>query len=231
MPSSSSAPIPGSPALSTTSTQILPPHLPQHLRPSTIVTRKDQISSLNAYEGLLTASKAYTQALLALSTASNDFAFALQDCARLKGSHKVGPQLHAASGLEFLVASHSKLLADGFWKDFSIPLLEAFDSHRAAVAERQMAHDRVMAERSRELQECEEKQLRGAAKKRGKERDLGSFRKALEELQRLVNGLDEERATHYVDVLGAEEEEWDRVANRVGSKAGYHLNDCCDADH
>ncbi|CAO1626460.1 unnamed protein product [Parajaminaea phylloscopi] len=207
-------PMPGSPALSATSSS-LGPTLPPHLRPSTIVTRKDQAESLHAYEGLLTASKAYTQALLSLSSASNDFAFALQDCARLKGAHKVGSQLHAASGLEFLVASHSKLLADEFWKGFSIPLLEAFDAHRQAVAERQMAHERAMAERSRELKECEEKNLRGAAKKRGKERDLGSFRRALEELQRMVNGLDEERAGHYVEVLGAEEEEWDKIATRV----------------
>lgn len=214
--------MPGSPAMSTASSS-LAPHLPPHLRPSTIVTRKDQADSLAAYEGLLTASKAYTQALLGLSSASNDFAFALQDCARLKGSHKVGSQLHAASGLEFLVASHSKLLADEFWKGFSIPLLESFDTHRQAVAERQMAHERVMAERSRELKECEEKNMRGAARKRGKERDLGSFRRALEELQRMVNGLDEERAGHYVEVLGAEEEEWENVVTRVSVRSMHSV--------
>lgn len=210
--------MPGSPALSATSSN-LAPTLPVHLRPVTIVTRKDQAESLSAYESLLTASKAYTQALLSMSSASNEFAFALQDCARLKGAHKVGSQLHAASGLEFLVASHSKMLADEFWKGFSIPLLEAFDSHRQTVAERQMAHERAMAARSRELKECEEKNLRGAAKKRGKERDLGSFRRALEELQRMVNGLDEERAGHYVDVLAAEEEEWDKISTRVSTEA------------
>lgn len=221
-------PVPGSPALSAASFH-LGPHVPPHLRPAAIVSRKDQALSISAYETLLTASKSYTQALLGLSGASNDFAFALQECARLKGAHRVGPQLHAASGLEFLVASHSKLLADSFWKDFSIPLLEAFDAHRLAVAERQVAHDRAMAERSRELKLCEERNLVGGGYRRGGgsgdgggdgiapgRRDLVSFRRALEELQRLVDGLDEERAAHYVDVLAAEEEEWDKVADRVG---------------
>lgn len=212
-------PVPPSPAL-TASTASLPASIPAHLRPSTIVTRKDQVDSLNAYEALLTASKAYTQALLAMSTASNDFAFALQDCARLKGAHKVGSQMHAASGLEFLVASHTKLLADEFWKGFSIPLLEGYDSHRQAVSERQIAHDLVMAQRSKELKECENRNLRGMDAKgkkgaRNNHRDLGSFRRALEELQRLVDGLDEERASHYLEVLAAEEEEWDKVNNRV----------------
>ncbi|PWN18215.1 hypothetical protein BCV69DRAFT_253025, partial [Microstroma glucosiphilum] len=209
-----------SPAPSTTSSSnVLPPHLPPHLRPSVLVTRKDQAASLTAYEILLGASKSYTQALLALSGASTHFAHALQECARLKGAHQVGSQLHAASGLEYLVASHAKLLADGFWKDFSIPLLEAFDEHRRATAERELNHAKVMAEKSRHLKECEEQNLRGGGAKgkgkRGLDRDLGSFRRALEELQRLVDGLDEERAGHYVEVLAAEEEEWDRVASKL----------------
>lgn len=210
-------PVPGSPALSATSSNI-GPHLPPHLRPSLIVTRKDQAASLNAYEALLASSKAYTQALLSMANASNEFAGALQECSRLKGAHKIGSQLQAASGLEYLVSNHSKLLADSFWKDFSIPLLESFDDYRRNNAERLLSHEKVMAERSRELKECEEKNLRGAAnakRRGGKERDLGSFRRALEELQRLVDGLDEERAAHYVEVLAAEEEEWDKVSIKV----------------
>lgn len=210
-------PVPGSPALSATSSNI-GPHLPPHLRPSLIVTRKDQAASLDAYESLLTSSKSYTQALLSLANASNEFAHSLQECSRLKGAHKIGSQLQAASGLEYLISNHSKLLADSFWKDFSIPLLESFDDYRRNGAERLLSHEKVMAQRSKELKDCEEQNLRGAAnarRKGGKERDLGTFRKALEELQRLVDGLDEERAGHYVEVLAAEEEEWDKVSNRV----------------
>ena len=108
------------------------------------------------------------------------------------------------------------MLADWFWREFSIPLLEGFDDFRRSAAERQASHERNVLQKSKELKECEERHLRrGGRRKAGKDRDLQSFRRALCELQGLVDGLEEERASHYVEVLAAEEEEWDKVASRV----------------
>ena len=49
-------------------------------------TRTDMRNSLDTYERLLSAAKAYRNAMLSLASATSNFASALEDCARQKGA-------------------------------------------------------------------------------------------------------------------------------------------------
>lgn len=184
------------------------------LGPSIIVTRADMRNSLQAFEGLLSASKSYTSAMLAMSEASAHLAASLEACARVKGAHQAGSSLQAAAGLHHLLANSQSLLADVLWRDVSIPLLEHFDAYRSATAERQVAHEATIREKSRLLNETEARNMRTAKRK---ERDLNSFRRALAELQQQVETLDEIKADYYHEVLQSEEEVWSFIQDKVSS--------------
>ncbi|KAN0064157.1 hypothetical protein ACQY0O_003324 [Thecaphora frezii] len=181
-------------------------------RPGLLITRADLRNSLNAYEKLLTSAKAYTNAMLAMAKASSDLACALEECARVKGAHESGPSLQAAGGLHFLKSNYEQVLCDTFWKDFSIPLLSHYDTYRAACNDRQMAHDKAINEKSKQLKEAEARNMRTG---RRRERDLNQFRRALQELQAHVDELDEIKAQYYHEVLESEEEVWEFITSKV----------------
>lgn len=205
--------VPPSPTLSarTTATtlgmagsKLLPPHL---------VTRSDLRASLGALESLLTASKAYTSALLALGSASSELGVALEACSRSKGAHHVGSGLLATSGIHFMASNSLSILADAWWRETAIPLLEHHDMYTQACADRITQHERTLATKSKELNEAEARNRKEAKSKHG--RDLGSFRRALAELQKRVDELDEEKARYYHDILESEEESWSFVQDKV----------------
>lgn len=54
--------------------------------PAVIITRSNMRESLNTYDNLLKAAKVYRNAMMALATATSEFASALEDCARQKGA-------------------------------------------------------------------------------------------------------------------------------------------------
>lgn len=66
--------------------------------------------SVSAYESLLSTSKSYRNALIALSTASTALAGAMGECARVKGAGEAGEGLLAASGLHYMVANSGQVL-------------------------------------------------------------------------------------------------------------------------
>ena len=203
---------PPSPSLSahTTATNI---GLPSNRLPSHLINRADLRSSLDAYDGLLTASKAYAQALMTMSSASSEVAIALETCSRLKGAHDAGAGLLAASGIQHMSSNSWSILADSFWKDISIPLLEHHDLYVQACADRTMQHEKAILEKSRSLHDAEKRNRKQAKGKVG--RYLGSFRRALNELQKHVDELDEEKARYYSEVLEGEEECWSFVQDRT----------------
>lgn len=203
---------PPSPTMSahTTATNI---GLPFARLPAQLINRTDLRNSLSAYETLLTASKAYTQALIALGSASSELAVALESCSRLKGGHKVGSGLLAASGVHHMASNSWSILADTFWKDTSIPLMEHHDLYVQACTERTIQHEKAITQKSRLLNEAERRNQKESKSKIG--RDLHSFRRALLELQKHVDDLDEEKARYYADVLEGEEECWTFVQEKV----------------
>ncbi|KAK0548537.1 hypothetical protein OC846_001357 [Tilletia horrida] len=181
-------------------------------RPAILVTRADLRASLTAFEGLLSAAKGYTNVMLTMAQASAELGSALEACARVKGAHESGASMHAASALHFLMSNYQQVMADSLWKDFSIPLLSHYDTYRAAVAERQVAHEQAVAEKSKQLKETEARNMRTG---RRKERDLSSFRRALAELQAQVDSLDELKAQYYHEVIESEEEVWEFILSKV----------------
>lgn len=180
--------------------------------PSITITRKDLAASTLAYQRLLSASKAYTSDILSLSSSSSELASALDECSRLKGSHESSSQLQALSGLYYLVSSYNQVLADSFWKDFSIPLLNHFDLYNATNIDRSITNEKLLSEKSRVLKEMEMKNLKNGRKK---ERDLNSFRKALNELQQQVEEIDRIKSDYYHELLQSEEECWKLVMEKV----------------
>ncbi|KAI3614636.1 hypothetical protein CBS9595_003907 [Malassezia furfur] len=181
--------------------------------PDVYIRRADIDDSLAAYERLLQASKAYTNTMLAMSKASSELAQALEDCSRVKGAHACGPSFQAACGLHYLKANYEQVLCDTFWKEFSIPLLSQLDVYRTTVRERQAAHEKAIAEKSRLLKEIEARHHREGKRRT---RDLNSFRLMLSELQAKINELEELKAQHYTDALEYEEQTWDFLASKVG---------------
>lgn len=181
-------------------------------RPPVYIRRADICASLQAYERLLSASKAYTSSMLAMSKASSDLAEALEDCSRLKGAQSSGPAFQAASGLHYLKSNYEQVLCDTFWKECSIPLLSQLDVYRTSVQERQLAHEATMATHSRVLKDIETKYQKEGRKKK---RDLNSFRTMLTELQEKVHEMEDIKARHYTDVLENEEQTWAFLASKV----------------
>lgn len=212
---------PPSPTMSahTTATNI---GLPFTRLPAQLINRTDLRNSLSAYETLLTASKAYTQALIALGSASSELAVALESCSRLKGAHKVGSGVLAASGVHHMASNSWSILADTFWKDTSIPLMEHHDLYVQACTERTIQHEKAITQKSRLLNEAERKNQKESRSKVG--RDLHSFRRALLELQKHVDDLDEEKARYYADVLEGEEECWAFVQDKITTSLRSQLD-------
>ncbi|PWN52141.1 hypothetical protein IE53DRAFT_303795, partial [Violaceomyces palustris] len=200
---------PPSPTLSSTTRASI--DLPSG-RPPVLITRADLRNSLQAYEKLLSTSKAYTNTMLLMAKASSDLAAALEECARVKGAHESGSGLQAASGLHYLKSNYEQVLCDTFWKDFSIPLLSHYDTYKSSCTERQMSHDKAISEKSRQLKETESRNLREG---RRKERDLNSFRRALADLQSKVDEIDDLKSQYYHEVLESEEEVWEFILAKV----------------
>lgn len=196
--------------------------LPSARLPVQLINRADLRNSLSAYETLLTASKAYTQALIAVGSASSELATALETCSRLKGAHKVGSGLLASSGVHHMASNSWSILADTFWKDTSIPLMEHHDLYVQACAERTVQHEKAITQKSRALNEAEKRNQKESRSKVG--RDLVSFRRALHELQKHVDELDEEKARYYADVLDGEEDCWSFVQDKVSGCTHRHCN-------
>lgn len=193
----------------TTNVGIAAHRLPPHL-----INRADLRNSLDAYDALLAAAKTYTQALVTLGAASSELAMALDGCSRLKGAHDVGSGMLAASGIHHMSGNAYSILADSFWKETSIPLLEHHDLYVQACADRSVQHEKAILAKSKALHEAERRNQRNARGKAG--RDLHSFRRALNELQRHVDELDDEKARYYTEVLEGEEDSWAFVQNKVG---------------
>ncbi|WFD35134.1 hypothetical protein MCUN1_001983 [Malassezia cuniculi] len=181
-------------------------------RPQIYVRRADIGASLAAYERLLAAIKSYTTATLAMSQASSELAGALEECSHIKGAHSCGEELQAAGGLHYLKSNYDQVLCDTFWKEISIPLLSNLDSYKATVHERQMLHERAVAEKSRVLKDIERKNQREGKKR---ERDLSSYRTMLTELQAHVDELEELKLQHYHEVLEGEESTWQYISSKI----------------
>lgn len=184
-------------------------------RPEVLVTRADLRSSVAAYEQLLATGKAFTNAMLVLSRAAGDLASSFEGCSKTKGAHVEAETLQACAGLHFLTSNWAQVLADSFWKDFQIPLLSAFDTYRTACNERQMLHEKDLADKSRALKEIEARNIRNGLGRRGPGRDLASFKQLLGEMQQKVTEIDSAKADYYREVLNGEEEIWGLIQSKV----------------
>lgn len=175
--------------------------------------------------------KQYRSAMMQLSKATNGFAAALEACARVKGAacpvslqtaeqtseddelpeHQAHTGLLAFGGLANVLGSHEHILADSFYRSFEIPLLSLLDDYRAAAAERRAVFDAAIREKGSQIRRTEMEQLRrGRAK-----RDLADFRRALGELQRQVDELDDVKVQYYREVLEGEHELWNVVLDKT----------------
>lgn len=127
------------------------------------------------------------------------------------------------------MSNHEQILADGIYRQFEIPLLEALDNYKIGVAERLATYEKAMTEQSNKIRKTEAENLKhGRRKKRGMlnllglecietdpQIDLQSFRTALAELQRQVNELDSLKLHYHEEVLDGEDEIWDTVLQKV----------------
>jgi hypothetical protein len=87
---------------------------------------------------------------------------------RVKGCHTSNSALAGAAGLQYLVSNHEQLLADGVYRQFEIPLLEALDNYKMAVADRLATYEKGMHEQSSRIRKTEAENLKvGRRKKRG----------------------------------------------------------------
>lgn len=119
----------------------------------------------------------------------------------------------AASGVHHMASNSLSILADVWWKETAIPLLEHHDMYIQACTDRSITHEKTILQKTKELNEAERRNRKGSKQKEG--RDLVSFRKALNELQRRVDELDEEKIRYYSEVLEGEEECWDFIQGKV----------------
>ncbi|GAA5921800.1 hypothetical protein JCM3775_001827 [Rhodotorula graminis] len=180
--------------------------------PRVIVTRADLRESVSAYESLLSTSKAYRNALIALSTASTALAGAMGECARVKGAGDAGEGLLAASGLHYMVANSGQVLSDTLYRSFEVPLMTAYDSYVADIAARHAEYEALLKEKTTKIRETEAENLRNGKKKT---RNLDQFRAALAKLTEQVAEVEVCKKSYYSEVLTGETEMWSMIGGKV----------------
>ncbi|KAG8963724.1 hypothetical protein FRC03_002624 [Tulasnella sp. 419] len=199
---------PTSPTFSTTTTAS-----GMNLPASSIITRADLRASIGAYSDLVSATANYRAALSTLSHGSARLADALEKCARLKGvTDDVSIGLQAASGLHHLIANHEQVLGRSLHNNVEELLKKHLDEYKNSVAERSAAYERSLVEKSKIIRQTE---LENMNYGRRKQRDLNSFRNALNILQAQVNDLDRLKTDYYASVLQHENEVWEFVMGKV----------------
>ncbi|GAA5895213.1 hypothetical protein JCM8208_005938 [Rhodotorula glutinis] len=180
--------------------------------PRVIVTRADLRESVTAYESLLSTSKAYRNALIALSTASTALAGAMGECARVKGAGEAGEGLLAASGLHYMVANSGQVLSDTLYRSFEVPLLTAYDSYVADIAARHAEYEALLKEKTTKIRETEAENVQQGKKKT---RNLDQFRAALAKLTEQVAEVEICKKSYYSEVLTGETEMWSMIGGKV----------------
>ncbi|PPQ81315.1 hypothetical protein CVT24_001337 [Panaeolus cyanescens] len=182
--------------------------------PTKIITRTNLKASVQAYEDLIDTCANYRAALLTMSKATAGFADALERCSTLKGpTYEAGTRLQAASGLHHLIGNLWHVLSDTLDNSFEKPLRQHLESYRVVINERSQSYERALREKSQIIRDTERRSMNK------KERNLQSFREALNLLQRQIDSLDELKASHYQEIVEHEEEAWDVVQNKA--RNGY----------
>ncbi|GAA5975771.1 hypothetical protein JCM11641_005868 [Rhodosporidiobolus odoratus] len=180
--------------------------------PKIIVTRADLRESVSAYEQLLSSSKSYRNALIALSQAATAMAGALGECARVKGAGDSGEQLLAASGLHYMVANSGQVLSDTLYRSFEVPLMTSYDSYVGEIANRHSEYEALLAQKTAAIRETEAENMRQGRKKN---RDLNQFRIALAKLTEQVAEVEVCKKSYYSEVLENETEMWGMIGGKV----------------
>ncbi|ORX33655.1 hypothetical protein BD324DRAFT_209742 [Kockovaella imperatae] len=201
-------PRPPSPSYSTTTTGSRVNATEFH----TLITRKDLRQSIACFEDLMSAAKAYRNALLAMSSATASFATAMEACSRVKGCRSANAGMLSGGGLQHLIANHEQILADTVYRQFEIPLLEALDHYKLITADRLIGYEKSLHEQSAKIRKTEAENHKVG---RRKKRDLQQFRQALAELQKQVDELDAIKAGYHEEVLEGEDEVWDKILGKV----------------
>jgi len=178
-----------------------------------VITRADLRTSVQAYEQLITANRAYRTALLSLSVATATFADAIQACASLKGAEFTTASRNSTSaGFHHLFANHLHILADSMDKQFERPLEEMLATYRTQITERSATYEKSLRESSRIIRQAEERNIRLG---RTKERNMASFKATLVVLQNQVQEIDRLKAEHYREVEDHEQKFADSVQGKV----------------
>ncbi|KAM3075304.1 hypothetical protein ACMFMF_005982 [Clarireedia jacksonii] len=171
-------PLPSSPTYSYASTLplastfTLPPPPAPH-PPHSILMKSDLEASQIAYSELLTTAKNYRLALAGLSSSASAFGGALEACARLKEARSealsapggnlsnsftasgncTGDNLMSASGVHQLIANHQQILSECVYRSFEVPLLHELDNWRRHIEEEEVAYQKEVKNRSKEILE------------------------------------------------------------------------------
>ncbi|GAA5979763.1 hypothetical protein JCM5350_002039 [Sporobolomyces pararoseus] len=180
--------------------------------PRVIITRADLRDSVQAYEQLLGAAKAYRNALIALSSASTGLASALMECGRVKGAGESAEHLMAASGIHYMVANSGQVLSDTLYRSFEVPLMHAYDSYVNDIAARHAEYEALLSDKTAKIRQTEAENLKLGKKKT---RDLNSFRQALAKLTEQVAEVDVCKRSYYSEVLTSETEMWSQIDHKV----------------
>lgn len=96
----------------------------------------------------------------------------------------------AASGIHQLVANHQQILSETVYRSFEVPLLHELDGWRRSMEEEEVAYQREVKERSREIRRMEKE---GLKLHKQRKRDVARFRGHLVDL---TTRLDELTAVH-----------------------------------
>jgi hypothetical protein len=208
-------PVPASPSYSYASTAnpisaynlpVPPPPQRRHA----VLTKNDLELSQTAYSELLSTAKQYRLALAELSKAASFFGSALETCARLKEARSetlhinggnlsnsftaqgscTADNLMAASGVHQLIANHQQILSETVYRNFEVPLLHELDGWRRQMEEEEVAYQREVKDRSKEIRRMEKE---GLKLHRQRKRDVARFRGHLVDL---TTKLDELTALH-----------------------------------
>lgn len=84
-------------------------------------------------------------------------------------------------------------------QNFEIPLLHTLDTYRQDTIDRQASYEQSLVDKTQVIRQIEAEQIK-TSRKKGKGRDLNSFRKTLELLQAHVHELDQIKMEYHSEV-------------------------------
>ncbi|GCE98284.1 hypothetical protein ZYGM_004196 [Zygosaccharomyces mellis] len=181
----------------------------------TLVTKKDIKNTVDALQGLLDSSRAYTSSLQEVSRNASLMGHSLENLSRLKGCNDDSAEkLLSASGLFYLLANHENIMSQCLKGTLGGNLLDKIDQFKIESKKMENEFKAHAREESLKLKMQERHNMKLAQRRT---RNLVSYKESLVNLQSQLDQLESLRHDYYQDSYNLVESTCSKVLDAVAT--------------